>query len=747
MNNLYNVFNVQSEHEFSKFFDKLNLSTNDLIAISEIAENATLTLANKREQILEVLAGSSDGNYELCLEQFNKVQNQRVLKENNIPSLNLNQVMELNQLVENVANKLNIPNCIKGLYSLIKNKTNDKIAKTFIGMVQQSQVNNSELKFNTELQVNGQNLAMVIYQIKEPIEMFINSLKNPQKDNKSEQNSKSIQETKLNESFNQYEEIVRELDKIVDGTTDINILSNIAQRINVLLTKAGNMNEANNIAKLKSTIDSKINELSNNSKIDECVAQDVVSTVCGEDTFNGLLNSLKPTMISITVNKETGDIESDPCNNEECYTEPCNSAYPCPTQNMEISPTAIDTPILQKPNSAIVTSAITALSSHTNDIKSDSRENNIENLETINTLIRQISDYFNTLLSENAEYKVGQKVMYRKNGTIYVIRRIKDGFYDLKDGYSNQTYPVSKETLDTNFKLLNETINSEKLFKNDDAIASLQNEIINLKQKLNNRTSNKEEIMMRLSISQSRLRKLHNKNEQLMNEDTVFDHSWYEVEGQKYPKRTKEGVQIKETCSAGATCAGSVSGFAKPLGEKPKKRKKKSSIDVDMFKESINNDIDCALNINGKILAYRLYEGKGYLYIDNGIVKANDKNTILEAIDDFYNDCLELPIYENVSPIMIDMLLEDDLNTNTVITPAEKQKQEQELDNSIQSNPQMKVSVVDDKDTNTITDNQELVGIDDSDITDKKYVTRDPNTGKIKVVNSTQIKISDNGVK
>ena len=695
MNNLYNVFNVQSEHEFSKFFDKLNLSTNDLIAISEIAESATLTLANKREQILEVLAGSSDGNYELCLEQFNKVQKQRVLKENNIPSLNLNQVMELNQLVENVANKLNIPNCIKGLYSLIKNKTNDKIAKTFIGMVQQSQVNNSELKFNTELQVNGQNLAMVIYQIKEPIEMFINSLKNPQKNNKSEQNSKSIQETKLNESFNQYEEIVRELDKIVEGTTDINILSNIAQRINVLLTKAGNMNEANNIAKLKSTIDSKINELSNNSNIDECVAQDVVSTACGEDTFNGLLNSLKPTMISITVNKETGDIESNSCNNEECYTEPCNSAYPCPTQNMEISPTAIDAPILRKPNSAEVTSAITALSSHTNDIKSDSRENNIENLETINTLIKQISEYFNTLLSENVEYKVGQKVMYRKNGTIYVIRRIKDGFYDLKDGYSNQTYPVSKETLDTNFKLLNESIEKTKKLE----------------------------------------------------EDTVFDHSWYEVEGQKYPKRTKEGVQIKETCSAGATCAGSVSGFAKPLGEKPKKRKKKSSIDVDMFKESINNDIDCALNINGKTLAYRLYEGKGYLYIDNGIVKANDKNTILEAIDDFYNDCLELPIYENVSPIMIDMLLEDDLNTNTVITPAEKQKQEQELDNSIRSNPQMKVSVVDDKDTNTITDNQELVGIDDSDITDKKYVTRDPNTGKIKVVNSAQIKISDNGVK
>ena len=30
-------------------------------------------------------------------------------------------------------------------------------------------------------------------------------------------------------------------------------------------------------------------------------------------------------------------------------------------------------------------------------------------------------------------------------------------------------------------------------------------------------------------------------------EDTVYDHSWYEVKGQKYPKRTKEGVIIKES--------------------------------------------------------------------------------------------------------------------------------------------------------------------------------------------------------
>ena len=30
-------------------------------------------------------------------------------------------------------------------------------------------------------------------------------------------------------------------------------------------------------------------------------------------------------------------------------------------------------------------------------------------------------------------------------------------------------------------------------------------------------------------------------------EDTVYDHSWYEVKGGKYPKRTKEGVIVKES--------------------------------------------------------------------------------------------------------------------------------------------------------------------------------------------------------
>ena len=174
MSNIYNVFNTTSEYEFSKFFDKLDLTTNELLNVSNIAESNSLTLDEKRERILEVMAGSADGNYELCTEQFKKVHKQRVLKESS--QLSLNQIMELNELVVNVAKKLQAPNCMKGIFNIIKTKAGANVANTFLGMVQQSQVNNANLKFNTELQVNGKNLAQLIYQIKNDIEMFVNSV-------------------------------------------------------------------------------------------------------------------------------------------------------------------------------------------------------------------------------------------------------------------------------------------------------------------------------------------------------------------------------------------------------------------------------------------------------------------------------------------------------------------------------------------------------------------------------------------
>ena len=327
------------------------------------------------------MAGSADGNYELCLEQFNKIKKERILKES---SLNLNQVMELNNLVVDVSKKIKSPKCMQGVFNIIKTKSNANVANTFLGMVQQSQVNDSNLKFNTELQVNGQNLAQIIYQMKNDIEMFINSFECPteKKENKKEDNKKSeeINEEKIRKAI-PLEQTISSIKTWVDSVHKPSALEELIKMIDEYKAVAKNTIQINTLEHLKSIAQTRLNHMNNGKpKIEECIAQQVVSDVCDENTFDGLLNNMKPTVINITVNKETGDIEELPT--AELCLEPCDNCdninYPTSFQPMNISPTAIDAPILKKPDQASAISALSALSSHRNCVKSDSRENNIE---------------------------------------------------------------------------------------------------------------------------------------------------------------------------------------------------------------------------------------------------------------------------------------------------------------------------------------------------------------------------------
>ena len=707
MSNIYEVFNVTNDYELSKVFDKLDLSYNEMTNIDYIVES--MNKENARNKILEIMAGSADGNYEVCLEQFAKTIKKRVLKEES--GLNLNQIMELNQLVDLVASKLsaNQQQCLEGIYNIISQKAGVNAAKTFIGMVQQSSVNQSSLKFNTDLVVDGKNLAQVIYALKNEIEIFCNSVK------KEESEKEEVKES-LNESYESYKHIIQELDKAVDDVSDINVLKSIAERVNTLLGKVKNMNEANEIASLKTTIETKMNSLMDvKPQLEECcLATQVAQDVCGEDTFNGLLDSVKPTVINITVNKEDNGILPclDNCCDVPCNDVPCNDCENTDiapiVQPMNFEPTAIDAPILRKPNSAEVTSAITALSSHTNDIKSDSRENNLENLQTINTLLGQISNYFNTLLGES--FDIGDKIANKK-GLNDEVMEITDKYE--KDG--REVYDV-KVDLGNGIKAVSKGLDAKDLEDKNEKIESLWD----------------------------------GEEDEQLDEETVYDHTWFEVEGQKYPKRTKNGVEglpIKETCSAGACCAASVATVpSKPKKAKSKPRKQES-FDVSLFKESVRNDCPVTLTINDKMVSYKLVEGKGYLYIDNGIVKTLDKNVMLETVDDVYNNCLDIEVLEGFNAYDLQIIMEDyitpddDSQQSTIITPAEKQKQQEKLDNQINNTPDMKVGVVNADNPNEIKQNQQIVGVDDSNINDKKYIVKDPMTGDVKIANFDQIKV------
>lgn len=824
MSNIYEVFNVTNDYELSKVFDKLDLSYNEMTNIDYIVES--MNKENARNKILEIMAGSADGNYEVCLEQFAKTIKKRVLKEES--GLNLNQIMELNKLVELVASKLsaNQQQCLEGIYNIISQKAGVNAAKTFIGMVQQSSVNQSSLKFNTDLVVDGKNLAQVIYALKNEIEIFCNSIKkeesekeevkesvdgysienrlagvynikngsfrelaNGEQHNLSEQDFKNrlvrygFQDTedgkvcyitawsyadafntrraltkkypnenvekwrlewfqngdgswnrplkryveiigkdgqKLNESYESYKHIIQELDKAVDDVSDINVLKSIAERVNTLLGKVKNMNEANEIASLKTTIETKMNSLMDvKPQLEECcLATQVAQDVCGEDTFNGLLDSVKPTVINITVNKEDNGILPclDNCCDVPCCDVPCNDCEDTDiapiVQPMNFEPTAIDAPILRKPNSAEVTSAISALSSHTNDIKSDSRENNLENLQTINTLLGQISNYFNTLLGES--FNIGDKITNKKG--------INDEVMEITDKYEKdgrEVYDV-KVDLGNGIKTVSKGLDAKDLEDKNEKIESLWD----------------------------------GEEDEQLDEETVYDHSWFEVEGQKYPKRTKNGVEglpIKETCSAGACCAASVATVpSKPKKAKSKPRKQES-FDVSLFKESVRNDCPVTLTINDKMVSYKLVEGKGYLYIDNGIVKTLDKDVMLETIDDVYNNCLDIDVLEGYNAYELNILLEDELNSDmgdvdsvTTITPDEKKKAQTELDNNLSQKPNAKINVVSSENNGEIHQNQEFIGIDDHDESNKKYIVKDPATGKITVADYNQIKIAEN---
>lgn len=825
MNQLYKLFNVKSDREYQKIMEQLDLTPYYMFKIEDIANNGQ-DLMEQRQSILSLLALTTGENYNFCKKQFNRTPRIKKLKENintpNQQSLTLNDIMELNDLIDSVAKKCQHNKmAYQQLYQMIVKSTNKNIANAFFNMAFNAQNTDDNLKFNTDLVINGQNVAQTIYPLKTSIISALNSIQEPKKE-------QPVTESVLNEE--QFIDTIKNIHLLFHKSNNENELENIIKLLDKKIVNSKSTKEKNTFNSIKTNVIAKLNKLKEN--INECLASNVVASAVEEDTFDGLLDSLTtPTVINITVNKETGDcenIETQPVLNNTPNMDLINGIQS--VQPLTLSPTAIDAPILQKPDSASVVSAISALSSHVNDVKSDSRENNIECLQTINTLLNQISTYFNSLLSENKKpnityvtseskyspilsnnikrmFETGRATV-NNDGVLIIDEAIFDAYekkpyftYTFKTptddyfeftGYKIDDESVDVDLMDADYKYIEtseftengakdnyikeyfiknnlgkywstieksiinkiktakednqitETINSEKLFKNDDAIASLQNEIINLKQKLNNRTSNKEEIMMRLSIAQSKLKKLQNKNEQLMNEETVFDHSWYENDDGDFPKRTKEGViiedeQVDETCSAGATCAGNVATISRPVG---KKKKRKLSIDESLLLTFVKEGRDCTSSFNGHHYMLK----NGYLYKDDQLVKTKNLNEMVE----FIQGNIDLPILEGFLPMHLDMMLEDINNPNELsdmdLTPEQrqlKQKQEQNLNSQLNAGANPKVSVEDSKDTNKIETNQELVGVDDTDINNKQYVVKNPATNKIKIVKSNQIKTND----
>lgn len=791
MNQLYKLFNVKSDREYRKVMENMDLSPYDMFKIEDIANNGQ-DLTEQRQLVLNLLALTTNDNYKFCKNQFNKNNTPRKLKENvTVPqeqSLTLNDIMELNDIIDLVAKKChNNKMAYQQLYQVVAKSTSKNIANAFFNMAFNAQNTDDNLKFNTDLVVDNQNVAQAIYQIKSLIKSALNSIQEPKKEEK-------INESVLNED--NFPEAVKNIYALFHSNNNVDDLNKIISMLDNKINVSRSTKEKNFFNSIKTNVIAKLNKLKKDN-VAECLASNVVSTAVEEDTFNGLLDDLaKPTIINITVNKETGNIDDvQSVLNDTPNMDLINGVQA--VQPLTLSPTAIDAPILQKPDQASVVSALSALSSHLNDTKSDSRENNLECLQTINTLLNQISSYFNSLLSESKMKINNDGVMELNEADIFEHNakpdftytfqtpdnhyiefsgyKLNDNSYDIdlmdedynyittseftKNGASDNNIKNNIIKMKQNWNLiekalinkintynedfqLSEDVDSKKLFKNDDAIARLQNEIIRLKQKLKEPTSDKKYYGVKLSYAETKLRKLLAKNDEIMNEETVYDHSWYENDDGDFPKRTKEGViiedeEVDETCSAGATGAGNVAMTSRPIG-----KKRKLSIGESLLLKFIKEGRDCTSIFDGHHYMLK----NGYLYKDAQLVKTKNLNEMVE----FIQGNVDLPILDGFLPMHLDMMLEEDVNnpnelSDMDLTPEQrqlKQKQEQDLDTRIDSGTDTKVSV-ENTDDNKIELNQELVGVDDTDINNKQYVVKNPSTNKIKIVKSSQIKTTD----
>lgn len=202
----------------------------------------------------------------------------------------------------------------------------------------------------------------------------------------------------------------------------------------------------------------------------------------------------------------------------------------------------------------------------------------------------------------------------------------------------------------------------------------------------------------------------------------------------KNKKKINYTEEVDETCSSGSTCAGSVGMIGKPF-----KTNKKMNVSETIFLDMILDNYDVSQNIKGD--NYRFTNG--YLYKNGNIVKTKDRQKMVE----FVLGNIDLPTLEGVLPMQLDILLEDDETIDyDNLTPEqkeEKKKREEELSQKMSGNSELDVSVENEDDSMKIDDNQKLLGVDDSDENNKKYIIKNPQNNEIRMVDSSKIKLEN----
>lgn len=228
----------------------------------------------------------------------------------------------------------------------------------------------------------------------------------------------------------------------------------------------------------------------------------------------------------------------------------------------------------------------------------------------------------------------------------------------------------------------------------------------------------------------------------------------------KIEKRLGNTASVLENADCAATTSASIASIPTSIGDKKGKKKKPIKrpligVDVMNFMECIRSNVPASLKI-GKNKVESFYNDKNnsmFITINECVLPTYDKLEIVEVIKDLCqrDEIPESLLNETITPTDYMILTEDAIaDQNKALEPTTTDKADKTMELNNEVGKQNIVTIDKNVDTSGTTQqqddlkaNQELVGIDDSDTMHKKYVLKDPKTGKISVKKQDEIEIQN----
>lgn len=592
-------------------------------------------------------------------------------------------------------------------------------------------------------------------------------------------------QNELNESL---EDTLKNFRYFISTSSNNDELNMMKDKLEILFNDSNDTQLRNTITELLSMINSKLNTIK--PIVDECC------------DLESLLEPFKTTVVNITVN------------DEGC---------------------------LKDAEKEIATNNLKALASHINDKKDCCEENNMENVQTIMSLINSLASFFQRRLCESqvieknpykgdtladqtkanmwrpseeeldedtvydhSWYEVkGQKYPKRTKNGVEIKEGIKDWFkkdnrkyrieYGTHGGWiSKDKKHIVGDLTDTLIVTgLKKAERLAKYFDNGDEPRMFHPDEIKQTDKGWNFQYTQEFLDILEKVKNGEMSEEEAKN--YFEKIGLPVSEYWNYLKLALPNKKK----VDEMCSGGACCAGAVATVPSPVKPKsPKRKHKKSKVDemaLNMFKRHIIEDINSQIDANGNHYEYK----DGYFYINGDIARTKSKYQMLESLDEMIEletlpgfNSEEMKLFEDIEASG-NIGNEDDnnqdnnndsnnnannnnnqqntnqnFNQNNLgnveqnvtqdndLTPQQRQLKkdnEKVLDQSLNSGNDTNVSVNQGMDDNNDTTNNptpntdnikyKVIGKDDSDSNNIKYIIQDPNSKQTMVVDATKLRL------